>query len=68
MSTDRVPVTLPQLSATDNLEAPQRYSCYRVAGEIGMVEDPNGAWVPAFDYLRLLDKYRQLLVRPISRS
>lgn len=25
----------------------QRYSCYRVGDEVGMVEDPNGAWMPA---------------------
>lgn len=32
----------------------QRYSCFRIGNEIGMIEDNGGAWVPAFEYDRVL--------------
>lgn len=38
---------------------PQHYSCYLMGEKVGMVEEPGGAWVPAWAFERLLTLYRQ---------
>jgi hypothetical protein len=38
---------------------PTHYSCYLEGDEVGMVEEPGGAWVPAWAFERLRTLYRE---------